>query len=127
MQEITVYETADGRRFDSSVEASRYEKLMETVATAMSVLRDAHPDSNGESFVQHDPARVAEARARLDAISGFASTWSIDYILRCMLDGADRLKPLERAYNRLWCIDDLGREWDQRYFVNHPNPQARAV
>ena len=35
--------------------------------------------------------------------------------------------PLADAWARLSRIDERGREWQQPYYVDHPNPEAKAV
>jgi hypothetical protein len=42
-----------------------------------------------------------------------------------MLDGGHA--PLDRAYNRLCCIDEQNREWNQPYFAMNPPADAREV
>lgn len=139
MKERVIYVADDGARFDTKSAARARDALICEVAKAMKPLgpeiNDPHLHfANGHGYVQHDVAKVAEARANIMPITRrLLASWFKDQLQRhkrdpgdahpswfCrMLDGEHR--PLDKAWTRLWRIDAQGREWGQPYFADHPN------
>lgn len=143
MKAVTMFRADDGSIHQDESKAAERDAIIKEVATAMRPLGgrpesgpvyDAH--RRGDGFIQHDPqiVRVVK-RALIHAGRGPLGWWydgqkkdhgkTLDDLMDAhpswfgrMLDGV--CPPLERAWGRMWTIDDLGREWDQPYRVEHP-------
>ena len=144
MEVVTKYRANDGSEWASADEAIAREQQILMVNEAMRPLGERPDDegcrfSNGEGFRRHSLARVRQAKAALIALTRpHVSAWMDgqekgygrdmmdvhpSWFLR-MLDGASR--PLERAWGRLSCIDDEGREWGQPYFASNPQEATQV-
>ena len=108
------------------------------VGYAMALLKPTPLKSNWSGYLQQNHDAVLNCKRGLFLIAntkGILASWIADQITHGktveqlisethpswfgrMLDGGHR--PLERAYGRLCCIDDLSREWNQPYYVAHP-------
>lgn len=94
----------------------------------------------GKLFIQHDEQSVADYKAALVKLS------SKIFKHPCFEKPLNEIHPLglcarlindsgavdfDRAWNRLACIDNKWREWQQPYFVNNPDetatPQLLAI
>jgi len=143
MEIITKYRANDGSEWDSEVKAAKRELLIAEVNAVMSLLPPVPTEPNWKGYIRHDKQTIRTVRQGLffiDNREGILKWWydqqKTDHgktdkdFLEChpswqcrMLDGSHR--PLERAYGRLCCIDEYGREWNQPYFARNPPPDAR--
>jgi hypothetical protein len=128
----------DGSEWDDENSAHFREDMVASVDAALSLLKPVPNDCNWKGYVQQDADAVRKVKTMLFNIANQKGVlkWWIDSQKRehgqteaelidahpswfgRMLDGSHR--PLERAYGRLCCIDDQDREWNQPYFVTHP-------
>lgn len=142
---ITKYVADDGSEWTAVEKAQERDTLLADVARAMKPLGE-RPDncgfSSGGGFIQHQTAVVRQVRLALHEVAKGPLGWwfkrqredhgkTDEQIAMChpswpgrMLDGG--CAPLENAYGRLCCIDDLGREWGQPYYATHPD-EAKQV
>ena len=137
MKEQIIYIAEDGRRFDDKEKCQKYDKALDEIKEIMSLLvpREkydiAYPDGNfsdGAGYIQQDKKILEEVESRLCyAIERYHkfSEW-IDWrpeqglggMLGRYLDGVN--SPFySTAYFRWACIDSMGREWGQPYYVRH--------
>ena len=136
MKAITKYQATDGKEFDSENECLDYEALITRVDTIMEALPPLPKDGlldflNGEGFIQHDKtilrnvqlSLLKEMQKHIDHrwIQDTIDNENVDpgYVKKLVDDYT--LIPLQEAWNRFMCIDDLYREWGSPYFVRNPN------
>lgn len=141
MKVITKFKAIDGKEFNSENECLDYENLIKKVNNIMKVLPPLPKDegcsfSNGDGFVQHDKTILRKVQINLleEMKKHIDHKWiqqTIDdenahpsYIGRLISDY--EIIPLKEAWNRFMCIDKLGREWGQPYFVTNPD-KAKQV
>lgn len=143
MQIITKYKAKDGSEWDSELAATTREQLIDEVDKAMQPLgstpREVSGEINTEGYVQQTKEVVLACKASLFDIANrpeILKTWidrqknengKTDKSLigevhpswfGRMLDGD--CAPLGDAYQRLCCIDEQYREWNQGYFAKNP-------
>ena len=130
MKPITKYETKDGKLFSTASEAICHEALIARVDEILAALgsKPAGADSieftNGKGYIQHDLDIVSKVRASFYAVAletlGYASdaVSPNEYIIGRYLNDSNIF--LYDALSRLQCIDLLGREFGQAYYVTHP-------
>lgn len=127
------YVANDGSRHTNEADAVKRDALIVAVDAIMAPLGERVKDekcnfANGGGYVRHDPAVVRSVKGALGRLTmkehsyidpkGCAvedvhpSWWGR------MLDGMSG--PLDRAWSRLYCIGDDGREWGQPYYASHP-------
>lgn len=89
---------------------------------------------NGMGYVQHKIETILDIKRKLIKVGESTLKWWYDdqkatyntdfmqvhpsWFLR-LLDGSDI--SLEKAWSRLACIDNQGREWGQQYYANNPD------
>ena len=128
MQEITRWRTEDGKIFDTPEEAQAHETLVGRVKEITAALGERSRDIlNGRGYVQHDPKIVKKIKKGFYELAleqqGFKDAESDEhipneYFIGRYLDNSNSF--LYSVWNRLQCIDKLGREFDQQYYVNNP-------
>lgn len=143
MRPVTQYEASDGSIWHTESDALFRDTLCEKVKKAMTPLGD-RPElphcgfENGDGYYQHAQSEVRRAKENLLAlVKEYGWEWEglknakcpqidvgADWFAR-ILDGCQQV-PLTRAYGRLMCIDNQGREWGQPYFTSHPD-EAKQV
>ena len=136
MKVITKFKAIDGKEFNSENECLDYENLIKNVNNIMKVLPPLPKDegcgfSNGDGFVQHDKTILRKVQINLleemkKHIDHKLIQQTIDdenvhpsYVGRLIDDYG--ISPLNKAWYRFMCIDKLGREWGQPYFVTNPD------
>jgi hypothetical protein len=134
MRIATIYIANDGTRFDTEPEAIAHDALIVEVDGVMAPLGPKVRIPHGQ-WVRRD---AAVARTTQLALLRVAQRYTdhkwlaqtIETIERgekCHPSWAARIigeccpGPVYSAWCRLWCIDAEGREWDQPYFVEHPD------
>jgi hypothetical protein len=147
MQSVTMYRSTDGAVWPTQAQAEASEALCAAVNDAMSPLvppTAAHEAAmrGGAAYVRHDPARLLEARAALLKVAARALPYWAETrpelfnrpdvalshnVLGRIISDCDGVKPLARAWGRLLCIDEEGREWEQPWYVEHPVEGAREA
>lgn len=129
MKIVTMYEAVDGTQFRTAAEAERRDALISEIALALAPLGVRRPSAY--EFIRHDAKVLRGVKGALLAIArrelpGFPDVWRHPDDEIAPLGIAGRIindagpAPLDRAWYRLCCIDDEGREWEQPYFVAHP-------
>ena len=142
MKTVTMYEAADGSRYTKAKQATIRDMIIEKVEEAMAPLGPQFKDegchfANGRGWIKHDPAKVKEVkRALIEVGKGPLGWWydkqlklhgkTLDDLMTChgswfgrMLDGS--CAPLERAWSRMCCITEDGREFGQPYYAANPD------
>jgi len=129
METVKKYKTADGLIWDTEEAASVHETLMGRVKEIVSALGERSDKiANGKGYIQHDPKVVKKIKASFYQLAltqqGFAKSEGDENIPGEYWIGRylnDSNSALYSVWNRLQCIDDLGREFDQQFFKNNPN------
>lgn len=133
MEIIRKFKAIDGVEFTDEQECIKYELLIDRVNSIMNTL-PKHPDScdfaNGNGYLQHDKTSLRNAKIAILTICKeyIDHQWiqqSIDddtvhpsWVGRLLSDYG--IRPLDRAWNRFYCIDSELREWGQPYFALNP-------
>lgn len=135
MKTVTKFQTDDGCEFNTIADAMNHEDKCREIAAIMAPLGTVKiKDSN--CYYQHDPATVIRCRV---AILKMAARYIDDPVFRHeppeevhpfsiagrILD--DVGGPLRDPWFRFMRIDDLGREWEQPYFVSRPPEDAVCI
>lgn len=123
METITKFKAIDGVEFNDKQECIKYELLIDRVNSIMNTL-SKHTDScdfsNGSGYLQHDKTTLKNAKISLLTIMKeyIDHKWiqqTIDddsihpsHVGRLISDYG--IRPLERAWNRIQCIDSKYRE-----------------
>ncbi len=134
MKAITVYKSIDGSRRDTPEQALERDVLCALIAAAMIPLGKIPSGTNfgnGEGYIRHSDVIVEQVKVSLIGLSRpLLEEWMSTQKKQNLMDRHpswfvrmldDRAEPLERAWTRLWCIDNQFREWGQPYYANHPN------
>lgn len=137
MKAVTRYLADDGSQWGTETEALKRDALCAEVAEAMRPLgpsTDRRHD-NGRAFIQHRAEDVLAAKQRIVELCArdvdhkiFGRPVELVHVRGIagrILD--DTGGPLSAAWNRLARIDDYAREWEQQWWVAHPNPEAVAL
>lgn len=132
MRTATAYIANDASVFWSRTECEAHERLCAEVAAAIAPLGSL--EVSGPRWFQHDPAKVREAQRAFLAVAmrhGNTHAWFAQVLtatgngpcdggyfgnLTRILDG----KPWDAALGRLSRIGADGREWEQPYYMTHP-------
>lgn len=135
MEAITKYRSIDGSEWNTADKAIERDRLCEKVNAAMRPLQKFTVEHH--NFVQHKPDVVTKARV---AIVRLAAIELPDFKIFAHVPPAevhplslagrildDVGGPLRTAWFRFMCIDDLGREWEQSYYVKHPPEDATCI
>jgi len=137
MKVKTVYEADDGRKFDDEFECFEHEQWCNRIKAAVCLPEIPHLDNM--HYYQHSIEDVRTTRRRLFKLylerygDSFPEHKKLDpdkvhpsSAVGRVLDDASG--PLGRAWDRLTCINmDTGREYNQPYFVQHPQEAPDAV
>ena len=130
--QVTEYIANDGRIFREVDKCLAYETELRAVVTIMREFPKA-PKANG-AYIEFDAERLRQFKRLLWAliVVKYGDSWPkwrkwdaddvhpSSIVGRVLSDASNY--PLERAWNRfLSCDFDLGRVYDQPYFVSHPN------
>ncbi len=135
MKRIIKYKAIDGKEFENSEDCLNYESLIHRVDTIMGQLTPKPNDdgckfSNGHGFIQHNTNTVTKVKNEILELCKIHidHPWiqqSIDdpevhssWVGRLLSDY--NISPLNNAWYRFSCIDNLGREFGQPYFVDNP-------
>lgn len=129
MKQITKYEASDGMIFNNEDKCLEYEELIPQVNSIMKDLipvpiEDSCRWENGEGYIQQNENVVKNARIALTNLGNKFfkqegnNQWSFYSIGRLFDDSG--YKCLYTAWGRLSHIDDMWREWGQRYYALHP-------
>lgn len=138
MKEITVYECHDGTRFDSKLDALRYDILLSKCANIDKII-GKKVELEYDQYVQRNVETVKKQWKVFcnivdEIIPGFAEM-AKEYDnrtrhrshLEMALDGCG-MNCLTNLYYRFKCIDEQGREYLQPYFANgRQNDATREV
>lgn len=137
MKVITLYQAVDGSNWPTEAEALKRDALCAEVEQAMKPLgpsTDRRHD-NGRAFIQHRAEDVLAAKRDIVALCARdvdrtvfnrpAELVHVRGLAGRILD--DTGGPLSTAWGRLARIDDYAREWEQQWWVAHPNPEAVAL
>lgn len=140
MEAITKYRAKDGREFDKEKECLIYEKLIDKVAQIMSQLVDREQFEvksdfwNGEGYIQQDPSTFLKVKKEVlnlvntmidnDILKKAYNQYATNevhpsWVFRILSDY--HLTPLNQAWLRIQCTDNLYREWGQIFFANNPH------
>lgn len=135
MKTITMYESDDGGLFRDLGACLKRDAEVAICRAVLSPLGDVRLEHN--EYVQHDPAVVVAVRAAFVRAAPLKTANGYAEALRAIESGATlatsligRLldaQPWDRAWGRLCCIDEQGREWNQPYFAINGNPNGRAI
>jgi len=124
MKTVQKYQTEDGRVFNTEEEAGAHETLVGRVTEITSALGLKSDEiTNGAGYVQHDPTLVGKIKdsfflLALEEQGQSAKDMDIHWLGRYLSDSNSYLYGI---WDRLECIDELGREFDQQFYRNHPH------
>jgi len=136
MEVITKYKAKDGKEFSVENECVKYEGLIDSVNEITKPLGDVPENkscsfTNGEGFRQHKStivrsvtvALLEKSKEYIDHhwIQQTIDSEKIDLSWCARVFGDHGLSPLNSAMYRLQCIDGLGREFGQPYYVKNPS------
>jgi hypothetical protein len=127
MKTVQRYQTEDGRVFNTEEEAAAHETLVGRVNEITSALGSKSDEiRNGAGYVQHDPVITEKIRdsfykLALEEQGQSEKDISLHWLGRYLSDSDSYLYGM---WNRLACIDELGREFDQQFFRNNPHKCA---
>lgn len=137
----TVYEARDGTRFIVEADALAHEKRLDKLAVIEDIILPLGPVpsdpgcnyANGGGYVQRDLAIAKRCAEGLVKAFAEAKPAHADICRRVLTEGAwlcragiigrvisDCDGDFWRAWSRLSCIDDQGREWGQPYYALNP-------
>ncbi len=139
MKTITKYKADDGTEWTEEAQAMRRDELVAKVAAVMEPLGTVPKRvSDGEGWLQHDPAIVIAAKQGIldlckpDFANSFpqfnepaAKVHPLSIIGRILDDCPD--DPRSRAWNRFCRIDPEGREHQQPFFAYTGGPAVEHV
>lgn len=131
MEEITIYKTQDGSRFDKKEDAIKYEKLCHKCDEINSRFVNINHELDSKEFIQQNPAIVKALFAEFmdivaEAIPDHAQFAKecgagirhISHIWRIISDY--NVKCLDKLMYRFDCINfDTGKEFQQPYLTAH--------
>lgn len=135
METITKYKAIDGKEFVNEKDCLDYEDLIKRVN---SIMKDLYPlpqndgceFSNGKGFIQHDLSTIK--KVKLSLLNEIEKYIDHKWVQQTKNDESahpsfvDRLlddysiAPLQEAWYRIYCIDNLGREFGQPYYTSNP-------
>lgn len=138
MKEITVYECHDGTRFDSKLDALRYDILLSKCANIDKIIGKKVELEYGQ-YVQRNAETVKKQwRVFCNIVAEYIPDYAQiakecgngtrhrSHIGRVISDY--NIKCLYSLYYRFECIDEQGREYQQPYFANgHQNEATKEV
>lgn len=143
MQTVTRYKADDGSEHATPEAASQRDADVAFVRDATAPLGPAKDLRSGAEYQQHRVSDVTAVKVRLLRRAAERDPLFAQWIARGKANGVseadvhprswagryfdDTGGPLAVAWGRLSCIDAQGREWQQPYYVEHPNPAAKAV
>jgi len=134
METITKYKAFDGKEFTNKDKCTEYEEQSNLALEVISCIHKA-PDScdfaNGSGYIQHEHKDVSIVRNELLELAKFYTDhkWiqqsiddhSVDTSWAGRIIGEYCNESLNKAWNRISCIDNQLREWGQPYYASHPN------
>lgn len=138
MKTITQYQAADGSIFSSAAECSAHEVLCLKVAEIMCDMgeRPSGPGcafENGQlGYVQHDIETIDSVAERLlELARPLLPAWDRQLVWKNGVHWShparamdDAPGPLSRAWHRIACTDEQGREFGQMFYRNNPDKCA---
>ena len=135
MKAIMKYQASDDCEFNTEKQCAEYELLIVNIANIMSALPSRPIDSsfsNGDmGYIQHDKTTLRLVQVELLELmkEHIDHDWiqqTIDdetvhpsYVGRLLSDYG--ISPLDKAWHRFHCIDNLSREWGQPYYAMNPD------
>ncbi len=134
METITKYKADDGREFLDAGECRTHEEncsLAENIMSEMCPRPGGTDFANGSGYIQHEPSKVLEVRAKFLEFCKRYTThkWiqeSIDKGFEAHASWAARIigeaapDTIYKHWHRFSCIDSSGREWGQPFYADHP-------
>lgn len=138
MNEITLYQSNDGRQFRIKEDCLKHEKLVEEIEKIMSNLPPTPDDidfQNGHGYIQHDPDKIPGAMMALVNVSGIPKKYVPEdfkekpFFYRRNIIGrilGDSNSPVYSPWMRFSRMDDSYKEYGQGYFALHPE-EARQI
>ena len=134
------YRTSDGSVFDELFIAETYEERWCAVGLALALL-GPRPTINGGEYVQHDAETVWIVREKFlrTVIAMNVATKAANDLLTVVVDREPLVwvliafgrhmdnDILDKAWFRLCCIDNDGREWQQPYYTTVDAAGERAT
>ncbi len=137
MRRIDVFEAKDGSRWDVEADGFTREKLIDDVDRIMAQLVP-QPPSFSQGYIQQDPVAVLVVKGALlklaDKDGLLSNTWNIADAAKVTANGivgrviSECDGPIRRAWDRMCCTDNRGREWEQPYFaLNEGTGEDRQV
>lgn len=138
MKKIEIYQCEDGTRFDKEKDAIDYESYAARAKEIESRLISIGRELDSNEYIQQDPEEVKKIRYDfLTLVAQRIPEWK-QWAIECR-DGIRHISHIQRVIDdygikwmrhlsfRLWCIDYIGREFQQPYFVNHPEEATKRV
>lgn len=141
MKQIIKWEAEDGTEFLTQEEAAQHEAIAEKVkviVAPLGKLPDGVEFANGQlGYIQHDLDTMLSVRSKLLMLAAATCSSGLSWITDALEDasihptypgriiGEYSPRPIQKAWDRFYCIDRLGREWGQPFF--RENPSAAPV
>lgn len=123
MKTIIKYEAIDGKIFDSEKECIKYDKIAEKVNEYLKDYEDPDNFNIGIGYIQHPKHTKNKFVYELLKL---ANEWwpkekfvGFSYVLGRYIDDS-HMRCLNHLMHRYMCMDDKDREFEQPYYVLHP-------
>lgn len=133
MKEVTRYQSNDGKIWEDAMNAQKRDNQIELTKIAMKPLDTGSLDinnSNSRGYIIHKMENIRTTKKSLIELSksnlpeGWLENSSVtpmdihpSYFARFI----DNDGPLSRAWSRMCCIDDEGKEYGQMFYAINPD------
>jgi hypothetical protein len=131
MEKVIYYRASDGKDFFHKADCEHYEKILADLAPILKIMPPCN--LNCGKYRNVDKTLLQQIRYKLWMVvlkyygESYPEwkTWNVNTINPFSIVGRvldDCGGPINTAWHRLMCYDfDKGRQYDQPYYVNHPN------
>lgn len=139
IKEIKIYECSDGKRWDKSEDAKRYEETLSKLSSLENKLRLPEKLTQNTYF-KHDEETILFIKKKfieicIQMIPFYKELFELYekqnlefcYLCKVLDDYKKKFPCLFKFYKRLLCIDRKGREFFQPYYTFHPELVKREI
>lgn len=126
MKQVVRYQSDDGTIWLTEGEALKRDSLRAKIKEGLSWLKSCN-ESSFEGYYQQSLLQVSKVRILAIELSREEYKSDVWDVAPEKIDPGMAMRylpdycPINDLWSRLQCIDDKGREWEQPYYVNHPD------